>query len=603
MTTPVFLTNWGHQATLNNNGKGLCDVVNGTGMSIDTTVYKDAVSPQSLKAVASASATYLQYAQVLGNGVMVGRFYVYFAGSLPSANHFFFTGPATDTTSAQIMFRSATGKFNAYQSGQTEVVGPSASANTWYRIDFRFTWNSTTHTIDWQVDGANQPQFSVGSQTNCTFNFARIGAVGATTATTNFCHLILSVTSADYPIGPGGTELLKPTSDGTHSNAANVLEDNTGADIDGSTVFAYNKINSVPTSAANYIQCNNAGSANYVEVLFSDITATHSSILGALGLLAYTSATTTANNGACIISKDAFSTFTEIWGNPTTRQDYSDGSTSNLFWKAAILNNVTDDTTVNALKARLGYSSDATPDPYWIDLYVEVAYYQADSTPLTIQNADSTHTADAFALTQHNILVIAAADSLHGADTFALTQHNILVIQAADSLSSADAPQLGVGLLIAAADSLSNSDNLNLTQHGILTIQAADSSHTADNLTLTAYGGTVVLVIQDADSLHTEDVLNLLQHNILIIQGSDSASSSDAPVLTSNPFFVLVVQDADSLQTSTVLELIQHHVLTVQDADSPSFSEHAQFFTGKLGSMIVLDGVRVVFRMKGTRSR
>ena len=140
------------------------------------------------------------------------------------------------------------------------------------------------------------------------------------------------------------------------------MEANDGTDIGATT--AYDKLNSIPPTTTNYVRQATVGTTRYAEVNFADISVTRSGIIGAIGILAYTSATTTANQGACIISKDSFSTQTDIWGNPTTRADYSDGSTSNLFYKSALIAGVTNDTTVNALQARIGYSNDVSPNPY-----------------------------------------------------------------------------------------------------------------------------------------------------------------------------------------------------------------------------------------------
>jgi hypothetical protein len=56
--------------------------------------------------------------------------------------------------------------------------------------------------------------------------------------------------------------------------------------------------------------------------------------------------------------------------------DYSDGSTGSPWYKSVMIAGVIDKATVENLKARMGYSDDANPDPYWINIMVEVALLQ-----------------------------------------------------------------------------------------------------------------------------------------------------------------------------------------------------------------------------------
>lgn len=369
MPTPVYLTNWSHRVAPTQNGGGIYSVVSGSVMSIDTTTRP----PQALKCITSASSGYVGYAQISGANVVVGRVYVYFPTALPSSSMQFITGNGTGIF-ANVRYNSATGNFEVGNS-DLWTAGSAAAANTEYRIDFRINISGTTYTMDWQINGVEQTQWALGSQTPSTWSNLRLGSQNSSTGTVLFQHLILSVTSADYPIGPGGTECLLPESDGTHNAGTNVIEDNTGADI--GVTPAYNKVNTLPPGTTPYIRQAVNGTGNYAEIQFANMVASPGSILGAVATLGYTSETTTANRGACIVSKDDFASFTTVWGNPTVTADYSDGATNNVFWKSAVISGAVDLTTVNALEARLGYSDDANPDPYWMALCVEVAYTES----------------------------------------------------------------------------------------------------------------------------------------------------------------------------------------------------------------------------------
>lgn len=386
MPTPIFLTGWEHGvATLVSSGGGLANFVsNATTITVSTTqahsgTYALKISPNG------TDDAYYRITITGSPNTIVGRFYFYVDTEPAATSMIFDTTWVTATVGSNTnpgIYIDPSANTVQIRSGSGTVVATSSNTYTvgqWHYVDFSFNLSANPWVLKAKLDGGTEfsggPALSADTAVNLRF-----GKDTAPAMTVYMDDAFISATGGDYPIGAGGTEALVPTADGTHNAGTNVMEDNTGADINGTTVTAFSKISSIPPSATTYIRQAANGTGNYVEVTFGNITATHSAILGAAGFLTYTSETTTSNRGACMISKDAFSSFTEIWGNNTTTQDYSDGSTSAPFYKRAILANVTDDTTVNALSARMGYSGDANPDPYWIDLLVEVAYSISSGT-------------------------------------------------------------------------------------------------------------------------------------------------------------------------------------------------------------------------------
>lgn len=162
----------------------------------------------------------------------------------------------------------------------------------------------------------------------------------------------------------------------------------------------------------------------------------------------------------------------------------------------------------------------------------------AGGTTLTVADASHSHTAEAPALTQHNILVAADAAHAHAAEAPALTQHNILV----------------------AAD----------TAH----------AHTSEAPTLTAYGPTVSLTVADAGHAHAADNIALTQHHILSVDDAGHAQTADAADLTQH--HLLAVADSAHAHSADAPDLTQHNTLEVQDAwhnhtaDGPVFGEIAR---------------------------
>jgi hypothetical protein len=210
--------------------------------------------------------------------------------------------------------------------------------------------------------------------------------VGALTAW--YDDIVHSVTAADYPIGAGSTYGLRPNADGVHNNAANIMEDSSGNDIDGITRFAWNKLEENPwvtTANADYVRQTAIGAANYCEIQFADLLDNMRDIIGVDSLLQYASATATANTGGCIIRDGA--TQTTLWGIAGALADYSEITS---FFKHAIVTAAAPPhtlATVNALRCRFGYSDDADPDPYWLAIMLEVGYRFPASSMLMTNSA------------------------------------------------------------------------------------------------------------------------------------------------------------------------------------------------------------------------
>lgn len=373
MTTPVWLTGFEYGlATLVTSGAGLTDVISGTELAVQTAVkrsgsYALQVNPAGLTQTrilrALATPTYV-----------VGRVYIRF-GTLPSPEDTAFIW-ATSTAGVGFAINvegTAAHRIYARVEGGTVQYGPEIVVDTWYRVDMKGYCNhATTQTLDWQVDGVSQTQATLVTAAT-TFTFFVIGNNGNNSANTYFDDIIVSTTSSDYPIGAGLIEGLRPSADGTHDNAANIMEDVDGNDIDGITYMAFDKLDESPwisTANADYVRQTDIGAANYCEIVFPD--TAYSRITGVVALLQYASASTSANTGGCIII-DEDATLTTVWGVAGALADYSETS---AFYKFKVLPTPAggwDAAAVNALKCRFGYSDDADPDVYWLAIMLEVS--------------------------------------------------------------------------------------------------------------------------------------------------------------------------------------------------------------------------------------
>jgi hypothetical protein len=366
--TPVMVTGFEHGA-LSTSGGGLITTLTGTEITVQSTVKR--TGGYALRCNMTGAAQNRILWAVATPTYIVGSLYFYI-GAYPVA--------AVNSIIRIIVTSGSSLVFNLDTAANSRIyarIGAGTLRNSgtiatgeWHRLDFRGYCGDTTFTLDWQIDGVDQTQATLGSTTATTFTYVELGSANAAAYDLTYDDVIISATSADYPIGDHAIEGLSPGSDGTHNAGTNVIEDQDGADI--GVVTAYDLVNSVPIgSTTKYIKQTATDTSKYAEILFADIG--YSTIVGARALLAYRAAGTAADEGACIII-DEDATATTVWGSPATRADYSESS---VFYKGVILPAPAggwDQGAVNALKARVGYSNDVADVPYWVDLMIEVAY-------------------------------------------------------------------------------------------------------------------------------------------------------------------------------------------------------------------------------------
>lgn len=566
MTTPVFITGFEHGlATLVTSGGGLCTSITGTGMSVQGTTKN--TGNYALKCLVSGTAATSYLGWTHTQAIVVGRFYFRFA-TAPSAITEIFRENITAGNGPRILFDPSDSRVYGMFSTTTGPKSAPLSANTWYCIDFKFDVSTGTSTLDIKVNGTANGQLTY-TQAATTMSGARMGFYTAVTGEVYYDDYVLSFTAADYPIGPGGTQLLTPTGDGTHNVPLGTMQNQAGADINGSTILATPLVNSVPMGDTTaYIQQAALDTTAYADVAFSDITATHSSIIGAMGLLAYKSASTTANNGGCIISKDSFSTSTTIWGAPGALSDYSESSN---FWKSAIIDGAINDTTINALRARMGYSGDATPDPYWIDIGVEVAYAISSGYTLTCTSTSYSATTQTVGLNVARTLGITSTSFTLAAQNVTLSKGYSLV---ATSTSFTLSPQTVSILAKRVLSALQTSYTLSSVATGVLkgfslSISSQTYSATPQNISLlfsrrfvinsTSYSATAQnVILKVARFLLIASTSYTLTPQVITI----TKSSSNQYVLTANSTSFTLTPQITNLLRSLVLP-VQHTSFSV----------------------------------------
>ena len=305
--------------------------------------------------VASGASGYIAKAAV--SATVTLRLAMRFA-SLPASDVTSVIGATANTGSSLALgYRASDQKLTLRWGTATQEVSSTAiSAGTWYVLDLRVSAGANPRTADWRIDGVTQPAASSAEAGGLV---AYIGP-GTTTATdvfsANFDDIIATTSGADYPIGAGSVLPLQVDGVGTHNNSGNFADDD-GTAIDANS---WTRIDEVPiSSTADHVRQTSASSTSYLDFSFANPSG--SCIKAVNAILGYTSAGNPSNNGR-----------TSIYTDTTERVVYSgDMSETSLSYRTATIAPSGASWTqaqVDALTARIGYSTDVNPVPQWESL-------------------------------------------------------------------------------------------------------------------------------------------------------------------------------------------------------------------------------------------
>lgn len=353
-TTPVWMTGFEHGVTPVT-GSGLSAY--GTGAAVDSTVKR--TGSYSVKLTPAAGVT--AYAgPTVGGTTGVMRLAIRFP-TLPSANvaQLAMLYP-NDAVILQLGYRASDQKLTLSWNGASPVASATAiTAGTWYVIDMRARVGVSPRIGDWAINGVSQTSVT-SAQAASTLAVALLGSLNGTDVySANYDDVAVSQTSGDYPIGDGHINALAVDGVGTHNNPGNFTEDGGGA-IGATT---WNRLDEVPmTSTADYVQQTANSSTSYLSFTFADPADT--CIRAVSAVLAYHAGGSPADNGK-----------TSLLDGSTERVVYSgDMSETALSYKQAVIAPASapwTQTAVKGLTARVGFSTDTNPNPFWDGLLLE----------------------------------------------------------------------------------------------------------------------------------------------------------------------------------------------------------------------------------------
>ena len=282
------------------------------------------------------------------------------------------TAAATDRSG--FYYDPADQKVHAWITSATQASSTTIVANTWYTLQFRFSCSANPNTLDWTFNGVAQTTVSnaLGATTVTRYALGnRSGGAGVV----SFDDVAVSVTSGDYPlpvyqvrmltVDTGGTTTQIGTTDATVRFTANGTLD--GTHNSANILSALSEVPPLLGATSSGVTQQTAGAGNAVELPMTNYTLTggETVVSTRIYVSGWAASATAANLGLRAWNGTAETT---LHGDSACGFDNS----SNGIWYTYLYSGVTDQTTLNALAIRLGYSTDVAPTPGAHAVYAEV---------------------------------------------------------------------------------------------------------------------------------------------------------------------------------------------------------------------------------------
>lgn len=249
----------------------------------------------------------------------------------------------------------------AFGSNTAAAAATTTVAATWYLIDVSVDVSANPRTASWRINSIDQAATSA-AETASTVNALTLGS--STTAdvfTAHYDDIVVASSTSAYPIGDGAVLALSPNASPTSGhNLPTSFQYDSGVAIDANL---YTRLDDVPlNSTSDYVKQTTQSSSAYLQLDLADVAS--GCINGVRAMVALHAAGTGANVSTSRIYDG--STLTTVYSGTV-------GSTS-LVYKSAMVTPASAPWTAAALSglvARIGYSTDVSPVPYWDALQLE----------------------------------------------------------------------------------------------------------------------------------------------------------------------------------------------------------------------------------------
>jgi hypothetical protein len=372
-------------ATAGVKGGGLYDaIVNASGQLTSVTGGAQRSGTYALQNACLANTASYAY-KTISSTKVVARRYVKFT-SFPASN-ITVVCDVSDGTNHCIFEIRSTGVIGARCAAGTRQTGPTLLTGVWYCLEAQIDVSANPWTMDWRVDGVTQTQATgaVAASTLTRFLTGQYATSNQDAYTVTFDDEIVgswTVAATDWYGGCLQGVALSPASD-TAYNPDPVTHIRGGgaspAVISGSnTAWQYMDDVPLPTGTSptsDRINQDTIAAGDYVAMANTASTAQLPLANCVRATLAYGGDSATTNKGSSVILDSAASE-TAVYGTSGTPADMSE---TTVFYKSVIVPPPAagwSKTEIDALRWRIGYSNDVTPNPYWqaLQLYVDYPY-------------------------------------------------------------------------------------------------------------------------------------------------------------------------------------------------------------------------------------
>jgi Tfp pilus assembly protein PilX len=284
-----------------------------------------------------------------------------------------------------LYYKPSTGKWAVGLGSSSITVSQESSVSvaldTWYTFDLRMQVIGTnTRMLEWFIDGVAQPTASVvdsagsGSGPRVAFGQYVLTSPNYGSAyTAYFDDVVISLNSADFPIGDINISPLRPDGFGTHVNPTHFTTRQGYAP----SATDWNLLDDSPmNNNVDFLRQVTANGSSYLEVTFEDTTQT--CIRGAAAEMDGHPEGTSANN-----------TKTSTFDGATESILYQGDNSIATVALAFAIRPITPggawtQARVNGLKMRFGYGVDINPVVAWDDLMVQLAWTTVAGGPATV---------------------------------------------------------------------------------------------------------------------------------------------------------------------------------------------------------------------------
>lgn len=358
--------------------------ISGSGITVSTTTVRSGLRSARLVPNSAACKLLAQLPSQTSASQNVVRFYLNFAVLPTLSDCLIMAGSSSGLLG--VWFKISTGEIVAGRAGTLGTTGVTVVVNTWYLIDCYV--DNVNGTADVQVNGVACSQSGVqAAETFQSIYFGNLNGNGGV-ADYYIDDVLVSQTPADYPLGVGKVLGFVPNADGVHTSTTTTIVKGTiatpvGAAIVAGTTDAFNWVNARPvlggaTDNTRLINQQAISTTQYAEVAFEDTTETvpprNVIVISAerqQTTAAGTFATKINDNGteAIIINRAAAA---GVITDRYATKNYA-VSPSGVAWNL----NASGNGSFQNIRARFGYSGDATPNQYWRGIMIEAEFAPA----------------------------------------------------------------------------------------------------------------------------------------------------------------------------------------------------------------------------------